>query len=743
MPSIRPIRQNYPKSETWRPHALQNGAPVVEPAPLPDSLMRQFDIGKHIYWLGQLTNDIDCFKSALAVYGDALALAQTLHLNPSVQTEICMGMAKAALALQDETAIEDAVMYLKTLLAEGKAAQHVISPDAEFMLGMLLAKQRNYASAIRVLDIWWATHLRHEHSAWVRQYALWLGTQAHSQSIGNGHDSHSDDLILQAYEFSQRQTWPEWGLPHLVQHYQKIKTALAATFPAYHLAFGRAFIEKHAYVEAIAALKQAVNEFAPNKRAPALFDLAYTHLVYGQYAEATHAMRQYTEIASMEDRFSVAPLTALLDRLSQSRRHALLVGINQYHHKDLPRLRGAKNDVAAMRDVLIQRWGFQAEDITELMDDQATRDAILTKFKLLTAISRERPCVFYFAGHGATDQDSLPTIIPVDGRCGDVREISLDELAKFAGDTSANLVTIFDVGFESDHAKYASGRSVKQAIKPRLQPRFGSREAWHNHAAALTVGAMSVYAHPPEDHAHARTLEIKIQGNDPLNIATTYRGRLTTMLVDILDQAGMSLTLSQLREALNEAYQDELLPSARTTPTHSDQRPVFLSTVHNQAVTMADEIRQSPLRQIAATLRNAIKLPDDILRSDDGAAFDPNGLRWHVRLNLGIVCAAYGDYAEALAWLSELSNTKVLPKPDNDFQVHYHLGRVLFLAGNDAKLEQAASELRRASEISPGDVRAHYFLAQTLRAQIERLYLKQIESLLKTYTQHGAPLGVA
>lgn len=743
MPNARSIRQSYPKNEAWPDHLLQNGVlPAIShvtseqtASSLPDFLTRYSEIGKHMYQLGQQTHDPDCFRSALWVYGEALAMLQKSPFSQSASTEICIGFAKSALVLADERAIADAISHMMTLISAAKLKQQLLASELEFTLGILLAKQHNYAAAMRVLDVWWATHVKHEHAAWVRQYALWLG----AKSAANGNGAHHD-ITLWAYEFSLRKTWPEFTLTQLNQYYSTVKTHITAPFPTCHLAFGRALVQKNAYVEAIEALKQAVSEFAPSQRGVALFELAYAYLVYGQYVDATRIMKQYAELATLENRFAVVPVLALLDRLSQSRRHAVLVGINQYQHKDLPRLRGAKNDVAAMRDVLMQRWGFQADDITELIDDQATRDAILTKFKLLTAVSRERPCVFYFAGHGSTDQDRLPTIIPVDGRCGDVREISLDELAKFAGDTSANLVTIFDVGFESEQAKYASGRSVKQTQKLRPQPRFSSREAWANHAAGLTVGAMSLYAHPPEDYAQPRSLEVKIQGNDSLNMVTTYRGRLTSVLVDILDRAGMSLTLTQLRQALHAAYQN-LLPSARTASAHSEQRPVFLSTIHNQAVGMVDEIRKTPLKQIASVLRTALKLPTEGC-DDNVAAFErPNTMQWHVRLNLGIAYAACGDYAEALTWLKDIASLQMATQADT-FQAHYHLGRVLFLEGQEGKLEQAASQLRRAIEMAATDVRAHYFLAQTIRAQINRQYAKQVETLMQTYLQHGAPFGV-
>lgn len=116
-------------------------------------------------------------------------------------------------------------------------------------------------------------------------------------------------------------------------------------------------------------------------------------------------------------------------------KRALLVGINRY--KAVPGLQGSVNDVETMREILITRWGFQPRNITMLTDENATRDRILTTLVELVRVSGPQDTLyFHFSGHGSQvqdlngdEEDGLDeTLVPQDGRSGDVKDIVDDEL---------------------------------------------------------------------------------------------------------------------------------------------------------------------------------------------------------------------------------------------------------------------------------------------------------------------------
>lgn len=88
--------------------------------------------------------------------------------------------------------------------------------------------------------------------------------------------------------------------------------------------------------------------------------------------------------------------------------YAVLAGVNHYQwsrdHHPID-LQGAVNDVYVMREVLL-RSGYGSQNVKILVDEQATRGAILEA--LATAVRRAIPgdqVLFYFSGHGTSGWD--------------------------------------------------------------------------------------------------------------------------------------------------------------------------------------------------------------------------------------------------------------------------------------------------------------------------------------------------
>jgi len=100
--------------------------------------------------------------------------------------------------------------------------------------------------------------------------------------------------------------------------------------------------------------------------------------------------------------------------------HALVIGVNEYRY--WPKLSFAVADAVAMRDTLVESLGFPADNVTLLLDADATRDRILAALADGLAdpkrIDHEDRVLVFFAGHGATRRlpsgRSLGHIVPVD-----------------------------------------------------------------------------------------------------------------------------------------------------------------------------------------------------------------------------------------------------------------------------------------------------------------------------------------
>ncbi|MDR1510907.1 MAG: caspase family protein [Synergistaceae bacterium] len=90
-----------------------------------------------------------------------------------------------------------------------------------------------------------------------------------------------------------------------------------------------------------------------------------------------------------------------------ARKYALLIGINTYKYKNADiSLRGPLNDVALVKDILEKKLGFAAEDITVLLESQATHTGILKAIDELAERAARGDFIYiHYSGHGSTAQD--------------------------------------------------------------------------------------------------------------------------------------------------------------------------------------------------------------------------------------------------------------------------------------------------------------------------------------------------
>jgi hypothetical protein len=89
-------------------------------------------------------------------------------------------------------------------------------------------------------------------------------------------------------------------------------------------------------------------------------------------------------------------------------RRALLIGINRYpFFRPEYQLRGCINDVALLREFLLEAWNFPAGSIRELLDEAATVEAIRRELAFLGEQASEGSwIVIYFSGHGSRRPDA-------------------------------------------------------------------------------------------------------------------------------------------------------------------------------------------------------------------------------------------------------------------------------------------------------------------------------------------------
>ncbi len=100
--------------------------------------------------------------------------------------------------------------------------------------------------------------------------------------------------------------------------------------------------------------------------------------------------------------------------------YALLVGISDY--QAIPDLDGPIHDVQALQQLLLQQSRLKSEHITTLVNEQATKKAILSELQqLIERVNADDQVFIYFSGHGTSAAQNhwpLPygtgAFIPVD-----------------------------------------------------------------------------------------------------------------------------------------------------------------------------------------------------------------------------------------------------------------------------------------------------------------------------------------
>ena len=151
-------------------------------------------------------------------------------------------------------------------------------------------------------------------------------------------------------------------------------------------------------------------------------------------------MQTETKIAKPLSVFLLLALALTVQAANASTRRAVVIGIDKYapaapksgettsqntERSGWYDLDGAVNDAMAMRDVL-SLHGFESDNVAVLLNDDASREAILEALRSVLVEQSEPGDIafFYFAGHGSqvansSEVDGLDeTLVPADANEG-------------------------------------------------------------------------------------------------------------------------------------------------------------------------------------------------------------------------------------------------------------------------------------------------------------------------------------
>ena len=295
----------------------------------------------------------------------------------------------------------------------------------------------------------------------------------------------------------------------------------------------------------------------------------------------------------------------------QSRKLALLVGIDKYQHRHIGNLNGAVNDVHSMKRLLVERFGFPDDNqhLRVLTNSDATRKAILTGIEehLIAKADSDSIVVFHYSGHGSYLRDEQgeetdgrdETIVPHDSGHIDPypnRDITDDELNALLhklADKTPHVTFIFD----SCHSGSAiRGAGLARTARPDERPPPKRRLA----AGGATRGV----SEGPNDLRPVDARYVLISGamaqelSYELQMDGKSYGALSWYLTDEVRRAGANATYRDIMDVVK----------ARVTARYPSQHPQLEGPGGNQLVFNTRSLAPEPFVLVSPRGRDTVTL---------------------------------------------------------------------------------------------------------------------------------------
>ena len=261
--------------------------------------------------------------------------------------------------------------------------------------------------------------------------------------------------------------------------------------------------------------------------------------------------------------FQIIAIFILLYNLDYSQtRRALLVGISNYNsksispeikapHSNIINLKGPHNDIEAIKDILICRYGFKDHDIMVIEDSAATRTNILDKLQG-HLVDKSQPAFFYYSGHGSqifnsksAERDSMDeTLVPADALKGaqDIRDKELAAIYNKILDKGATLTLIIDCCNSGSSARGYPVNRISRSVAPIMKD----------------IADPTIISPAPEDHGALLIAACQdYQSAYEQEYSTIQHGVLTHALLIVLREAPINESSESLFMRLKAIMQSQ------------------------------------------------------------------------------------------------------------------------------------------------------------------------------------------
>lgn len=504
------------------------------------------------------------------------------------------------------------------------------------------------------------------------------------------------------------------------------------TPPQSAVALARALTRRGRHGEALQALEHAVRCGLGDDLDARLLQMR----VMTQAGQANQAravldawMPSNVPVAELPHRSRVRDACApWLDLLVQDNRRALLVGVGQGLGKASAPLPQVARDIEAIRQWLIDRFGWRPEAIVTLADGFATRNAVVQAYQTLCGQAAHAPCFFHFSGPGSVDPDGEPVLRLADSEPAD---LSLAELRQWALPVQDNLITVVDANFtvNSGDVRYAEPVPTEGILYWDFTDHIAREDP-----ARYRIGRLSVF-----DASLATTkrgAQALVAGRDSAK-GTSERA---------VTAAKAATRHRRLRLGHHRDVSQALVQALATSPepggrqealTPLDTAALRRALVNTDLLVLADDstaplwanrvvlrrLQQALDHCAAAPVHDAIRLLMR-LRQTQGT----DDARWSLELALSESALPRGD-SEAVEAMDTptallLSAESLiadaldgLKDPADRADAHLHLAQWHLQAGRP---DAAVTHLEQAIDEAPERAEAHYQIGRALRQLIEQ-----------------------
>jgi len=257
---------------------------------------------------------------------------------------------------------------------------------------------------------------------------------------------------------------------------------------------------------------------------------------------------------------------------------AVCVGINDYPFEDND-LKGCVNDAKAWQELLVARYGFAREDVTLLLDKDATKANILGSLEKMVAEAKPGDVlVFTNSSHGtylvdtdADEEEYDEALVPYDGEQNLIVDDELRELfAKLADGVS--MTAILDSCFSGTATRAPVFPKTPDDLRDRfLNPRLLGRPTLANIEDARPRQNTKYPESAMKDVLISGCTDKQQSGDARIDGA--YHGVMTYYALQAIQDGGFRITFDELATRLHD-----LLKSS-----HYEQSPQVEGSAANKA----------------------------------------------------------------------------------------------------------------------------------------------------------------